>query len=416
MLRGNEMDRLKRKLNRANHLQEADHVMESLLYYEEIIGMAKENSELYYKARIWRALAIARTKDPYCLSELCLLYKQCAEIGLPDLSALACLFYYGSLYFLKYCPKDSELLCELYEYINKNGKDYYLVQADAVCKLLNLPQQNSESEDFFTGLLKIKRIRGFVEVIDEYYEKNKEEVRGDIAGEVHLWIQKNVKPVMELQQEYREKMLKVVKKLDDKPFVYDVSCAGCDAKCCHDGVYMDKDEVKRIRAFVRKYKSEFMDLPQNYIIKVPSMYEGLPDEIKTLAVKYEHKCDDYPEHFNKTKCVFADEDGFCRLQKVATRHLLHPYHAKPRVCWAFPLEDIRMAMLSGPPASQEDDIFYFGDEYPGYMSCLECLMHHPEGVSWKIQNIRSIEYYRLMRRRKQMITKEYVKKRRSGCT
>lgn len=367
-------------IENAKKLFYEDRIMESLLVFEDLL---KENSDSYIQ--IWRELVMARTWDYSCLERLYGVMEKEEQLYLKSLAAT---FYYLASYLLS---DKNDITSKVYETVISLGFQEHITQIKIAHSLLC-----GTFVKIDLSCLSEKDI-GLPETYKEYYDSYKDIYSN--CEPLERFIQQYVSPILLSKEQTLEELLEVVADLEDEPLVYSGNCAGCEAKCCLDGVYLDEDEAEVIKAFVAKYKDEFPDVPDEFIIHVKSMYEGMPDEIKTIAVPHNYKCDDFPEHFNKTKCIFVDDDGFCLLQKVAARHNLHPWAAKPRVCWAFPMEDIRYGMLYRPPRNQQEDDFYVEGEFPGYVSCLPCCKHHDDGVSWKYNNLFGIEYYLLMKKR-----------------
>ena len=60
---------------------------------------------------------------------------------------------------------------------------------------------------------------------------------------------------------------------------------------------------------------------------------------KTATRAHDYRSADFPAHFTRTRCVFADAKGYCELEKLARTNGMHPWSFKPTTCWMFPLQD-----------------------------------------------------------------------------
>lgn len=102
---------------------------------------------------------------------------------------------------------------------------------------------------------------------------------------------------------------------------------------------------------------------------------------KTATRPHDYQDPEYPAHFARTRCVFADSIGYCELQKLALERKLHPWTLKPTTCWMFPLQDDD-GVPAAPVASPRDDL-YATQQYPGYANYVPCGQHVPEGRPWR---------------------------------
>lgn len=140
----------------------------------------------------------------------------------------------------------------------------------------------------------------------------------------------------------------------------------CRGLCCYDGVYLNEDDIKKIDECLNKYPDYFED--KDYLeISTWKDYSG---QKKTKAVKLKEYREDYPKHFEQTRCFFQDEEtGKCLLQKVALENNEDGWAYKPFTCCTFPLRkrDGKVGLLE----TKEDDPNVY-DDYDGYESCLPC--------------------------------------------
>jgi hypothetical protein len=101
---------------------------------------------------------------------------------------------------------------------------------------------------------------------------------------------------------------------------------------------------------------------------------------KTATRAHDYRSPDFPAHFTRTRCVFADAQGFCELEKLARENHMHPWSFKPTTCWMFPLQDEDGE--PAPPVSGPHDDPYLTPEYPGYAICVPCGAHAERGRPW----------------------------------
>lgn len=167
----------------------------------------------------------------------------------------------------------------------------------------------------------------------------------------------------------------------------------CEGRCCYDGVYLLPAEEQFLRELVARVPALKAVLPDEFI--VDGYWEGQFFGRKTATRAHEYSSADYPAHFTHTRCVFADAQGLCELEKLARGNDLHPWSFKPTTCWMFPLQDD-----AGEPAEPvrglEDDP-YCTPQYPGYASCVPCGRHDPAGKPWRQTLSQEIGYLRQAR-------------------
>ncbi len=115
----------------------------------------------------------------------------------------------------------------------------------------------------------------------------------------------------------------------------------CRGACCHDGVYLDRDEVGVLGSVIDRHRSDIIalgaDLPESPIVH--GEWRGVVSGPKT-ATRPEpmaERAEDYPTHFPDTACVFLLADARCALQQLAVDQGLDPWHYKPATCWLHPL-------------------------------------------------------------------------------
>lgn len=153
----------------------------------------------------------------------------------------------------------------------------------------------------------------------------------------------------------------------------------CEAMCCHDGVYLDAGEEARLRALVERTPALRARLPSEYVVE--GRWNGRRLGRKTATRPHEYRNPDFPAHFPRTRCVFADAQGWCELEKLARARGRHPWEYKPTTCWMFPLDD-DAGVATPPPADPGEDPYRVRG-YPGYVSVVPCGRHDPRGRPWR---------------------------------
>jgi hypothetical protein len=162
----------------------------------------------------------------------------------------------------------------------------------------------------------------------------------------------------------------------------------CEASCCYDGVYLQQGEEEFLRELVGKVPALAADLPAEFV--VDGYWNGENLGRKTATRPHEYRSADFPRHFTRTRCVFADDMGFCELEKFARNNGQHPWTYKPATCWMFPLQE-EDHVVTQPVRGPADDP-HATAEYPGYASCVPCGRHDPAGSHWRVSLAREIAY------------------------
>jgi hypothetical protein len=164
--------------------------------------------------------------------------------------------------------------------------------------------------------------------------------------------------------------------------------AQCEGRCCYDGVYLQPAEEQFLCDLVARVPALRDVLPEEFI--VDGYWGGAFFGRKTATRGHDYRSPDYPAHFSRTRCVFADARGYCELEKLARSNDMHPWSFKPTTCWMFPLQDDDdepAAPVSGP-----NDDPYHTEEYPGYATCVPCGRHDARGRPWREALREEIEY------------------------
>lgn len=162
----------------------------------------------------------------------------------------------------------------------------------------------------------------------------------------------------------------------------------CEAMCCYDGAYLLEGEEAFLVELLAKVPQLREKLPAEFV--VDGWWNGEKLGRKTATRAQEYANPDYPAHFTRTRCVFSDATGYCRLESFARERGQHPWTFKPAVCWMHPLQD-EDGVPEAPVATPAEDP-YRSPTYPGYSPFTACGRHCADGVHWKIALAREIAY------------------------
>lgn len=377
----------------ANLLQTEGRIMESLVYYEKGLSIAKKiQSWDYIYGSIWRELAIAQFGDESSLSALQKYREMARNAGYLYLVSLADCFFILAGHFLEIL--DSYKVQELIEEIDFIGMPGHALQAKVCCKIHNMLQ--IDIEEIVCLMIQCEGVKGYPQIISEYYLKNIESMNDDTRIQFDIWCTKYVNPIINFQEKFLNKN---TENLETFPLLKSYNCRNCQAKCCYDGAYLLKGEEEKIQEFVNQYPEYFKDINLPFI--VDGDWKEMESERKTNKQPFNGYDNDFPEHFTKTRCVFAMENGECSLQRVATDLQLHPWKIKPRACWSFPIGGVCEDEIIPPPLEGEKDPDYLDENYPGYTSFLPCAKQDYEnGEVWYKKYKYEVEYYRYLIREK----------------
>ena len=111
---------------------------------------------------------------------------------------------------------------------------------------------------------------------------------------------------------------------------------------------------------------------------------------KTATSPHDYRNPDFPAHFPRTRCVFADAQGFCELEKLGRERGMHPWTFKPSTCWLFPLQEKNGRPER--PVSHPGEDPYRQKGYPGYATFTHCGRHDPAGQPWRKALLRESNY------------------------
>lgn len=152
--------------------------------------------------------------------------------------------------------------------------------------------------------------------------------------------------------------------------------AKCRATCCHDGVYLSKEEAASIADIVESHGEQLteydLSLPDQPIITAKG---GSSLKTATRQAEVGELADDYPAHFPKTRCVFLDRQGRCGIQRLSMEQGREAWFDKPLTCWIHPIvilpatrERSRPVVTLVSPNNDPQKT----DGYPGFASCTHC--------------------------------------------
>ncbi len=152
----------------------------------------------------------------------------------------------------------------------------------------------------------------------------------------------------------------------------------CEAMCCYDGAFLEPQEEQFLQELVAKVPPLRARLPDPFI--VDGFWDGEYLGRKTATRPQVYRNAQFPAHFTRTRCVFADETGWCELEKFARARGQHPWSFKPAVCWQFPMQEAA-GEPEAPVADNRKDPHRLAD-YPGYATLVPCGRHDPAGRPW----------------------------------
>ena len=357
-------------------------VMTALAYYEEGLKIAKaiEHEWDYEYGKIWRELALAYKKKKKSIVNLLNIYRSLQSDEYKYLKSLAGAFYFVALYLFNKQRETAAI--ELFHEMKETKFLGHKALVHAVANLLEMNCDKLSIQDTVELFLQCEGIKGGFTIANAFYLKYR-----CSDSEFQNWINKYVTPVFNEQK--REKEL-IIKDLDNDFYVKRFCCKGCGAMCCYDGVYISQKEEEVIKQFMLDNK-EYFDKYPNEIAKEEA-WEDIVSGRKILTREFHSSNADFPAHFNNTMCIFAQEDGSCILQKVATDLDMHPWKIKPAACWLFPL-DTDGDKVFAPPKCVQEDPNYIPEKYDGYVTALPCGQYDQKGTLWTDVYYNEIEYF-----------------------
>ncbi len=150
----------------------------------------------------------------------------------------------------------------------------------------------------------------------------------------------------------------------------------CRATCCHDGVYLAREEAVGIKKLLSEYREVFasygLSLPDEPII---SSRGGKSLKTAIREAEVGELAEDFPQHFPKTRCVFLDKQGRCGIQRLSMEQGRPAWFDKPLTCWIHPLvvlpvsrERSRPLLTLVSPGNDPQK----ATGYSGFASCTHC--------------------------------------------
>lgn len=364
----------------ANLLFTQGKIITAFEYYEQGLQLADiiEHEWDFIYGRIWRELCLAKLGDDVSVDNLLELVKLVDKKGYSYLSALGSTFALLAAHTLK-IKLDEKQANDIFWVVRNSQTPGLLAQALAV---LILDKYNVKMDLktliqlLIETALSCEGVKGdpmiFYEFINKYNLSS-----FTYNEEFQKWIKNYIMPHIYYCNNLEEETFNDFDKI---PLLEEFHCKNCEALCCYDGVYLSEEDEKQIHYAVKTYPQYFKHLPFNYI--VDGQWRDKKNGRKTNTRAYDYVKMKIPQHFTKTRCVFAYENGECSLQKAATNNLLNPWKFKPKGCWLFPITLNRDAYSITPPLENNIDALELDEEYPGYVKFLPCGKISNKGLSW----------------------------------
>ncbi|WP_214889491.1 ATP-binding protein [Exiguobacterium sp. s142] len=364
-----------------NVLLQSGRLSEALNYYEEGIFLSEEIQHYWdmLYGQIWRALALSEFGDTSSFAKLLSYIEESRTRGYDYLVSL------GSCFALQCAANlgarltiSSTQIKDLASNITASEPGLKVSSLASVSviepKLIN----DTEINEFLNYIQECEGLHGNPIYVESFFkifiERNPKYLSQ--TKQVQLWIQKYVEPI----KTYTEKK-QIEFKQDFSPIPkLSFHCSSCEAFCCYDGVYVSHEEEENIKEFVEGHKEKFHQLPKELI--VDGNWNSVMEGRKTATTSHSYERNDYPVHFEATRCIFVAKNNECSLQRVATDLGYHPWKIKPKACWMFPLNYSDDNKILPPPTTKEKDELNLGDHYPGYISHLPCGKENSEGIEW----------------------------------
>ena len=163
----------------------------------------------------------------------------------------------------------------------------------------------------------------------------------------------------------------------------------CSATCCYDGVYLSDEEARGVKQLVEDERERFVDyglqLPAEPVMMVRG---GRAQKTATRLAETGELANDFPQHFDKTRCVFLDSLGRCGIQRMCMEDGLGDWFFKPLTCWIHPIVILPKSKDRPRPVItivQLDRDPQKTDGYPGFASCTHCGRAELGGEpAWKV--------------------------------
>ena len=156
----------------------------------------------------------------------------------------------------------------------------------------------------------------------------------------------------------------------------------CRATCCHDGVYLSREEARGIQDLIAEVV--FDGLPAEPILSVRG---GKALKTATRPAELGELAEDYPAHFPQTRCVFLDREGRCGIQSLSMQQGRHAWFDKPLTCWIHPIVILPVTRERPRPVltlvTPENDPQQT-EGYPGFASCTHCGRPDEAGIPARV--------------------------------
>jgi len=340
-----------------------------------------------YYGKIWRELTLSKLGDMNSLENLFQYIDICHNLQLDYLSSLAATFYIISNRIFRTEQDNTEKMLKAYSKVIRVGNAGHIAQSGVAIFLSGIAKKEVIDINYIIDkLLECEGVKGELTLFYDFVTQvDANQYNNYRVNEVLSWVDKYVKPVMD----YRVQKFEQINISDaDTPKLKCTSCQNCDYNCCYDGVYIDKDDEERIKDAMENHPSYFSHITAPVFME--GSWKGLVSGRKTNVVEYNNG-DKRVKHFNKTRCIFAYDDGGCALQYAAVKNFLNPWKYKPKTCCSFPI-DIKRGVIVPPPTSKEEDSFYIDELYAGYASALPCCQKDAKGIKWSEKYKYEIQY------------------------
>ncbi|HEU5046821.1 MAG TPA: hypothetical protein VFT64_03165 [Rickettsiales bacterium] len=147
----------------------------------------------------------------------------------------------------------------------------------------------------------------------------------------------------------------------------------CEAICCEAGTVLHKGEadvltdiMQQHGAVLRQYLPDLPDIPFEQARTGGSEITAFMTKLRPFSYR-----EALPPHFASTRCVFADDKGFCSLQRLSQESGQHPWWYKPLDCWLHPIQLIaEPSPIITIPTDANDP--YRTEGYPGFTAHTPC--------------------------------------------
>lgn len=361
----------------------------ALHYYKKGINFSREIEhgwdELY--GEIWEALCISEFSDFYANDLIKNAINKAKEKKYDYLEELSQTFYLLIMWNLRITSKRGESIA-IYESLDAENVPGMKLQALSYNILNGHLKFEDYYKEFVNLLRKCEGVKGRPEIIKKVYEESNT-INGLDNEYIETWILKYVDPIIVARQEHLDDWKS---NYPEEPNLNYCNFHNCEAMCCYDGVYLEEGEENKISTFIKENLELFIHLPDEYICD--GNWKDVMKGRKTAVREFKYKNNNFPKHFNLTRCVFAYDNGVCSLQYGAMRKGIHPWGLKPKACWMFPINGTGSKPIT-PPRANEIDPDYIDSSYPGFVKFLPCGVESIDGKSWSEVYMQEIDYLKL---------------------